>query len=593
MSAATEIQPRTREELESLMESAFRQGEVGETALLCWESMARFPESSSVARIYCKKLLRDPEVAGIDLAAFKHNAKVLREEDQPEELARLAAMGLLRFPAQRYLSLSLMDAAEKLSRREWLRPAVSALGEPADDDVVLLNAVASLEQEAGNYERAHTLFKKLHRLEPENEVIVQNYSASLTGLKRFGQAIRLLESFLANSEEPKKYLLRLTPLYRLAGEDVETKLEELDAEFFANCETVAKARVHADLRLFRQDLYGMAHGLRKLLEHKWDPGASFELAEIEIAQGQIDAGLERYGVRFEAFPHLTWFSSDKPLYEGQELEDEVLFIWGEQGIGDEVMFSMFFQILSEKVNNVVIGMDPRLGQAVAQQYPHWKFYDRHQMPDDIPAIDYVCPMGRLMEMWLPSLIENKHQFHQPIIEPDPSRLAKIKDLLAHKSKPRVAITWRGGANVNGQIRSMELAQLVAGLPDDASIDVISLQYDGDHEQEVIDLGDRRVALSGLNNRWDLEGVFALLRCCDAVLTVDNAVAHFATALGIPTAVLIPAAQVQFRWKNPDLKRLLFPSAELFIQPKPGDWEIPVEQAWRYVMDVVSRDISEG
>ena len=128
---------------------------------------------------------------------------------------------------------------------------------------------------------------------------------------------------------------------------------------------------------------------------------------------------------------------------------------------------------------------------------------------------------------------------------------------------------------------MELADLMRGLPSEADVDVISLQYDEDHEQEVKELGDRRVALSGLNNRADLEGVFALIRCCDAVITVDNAVAHFATALGVPTGVLIPAAQVQFRWKNPAMKRLLFPGAELFLQEKPGEWSAPVAAAWRY------------
>ena len=88
----------------------------------------------------------------------------------------------------------------------------------------------------------------------------------------------------------------------------------------------------------------------------------------------------------------------------------------------------------------------------------------------------------------------------------------------------------------------------------------------------------------LNNRFDLEGVFALIKCCDAVITVDNAVAHFAAALGVPVAVLVPAAQTQYRWKNQSIQRLLFPSARLFIQSKPGDWSGSVEAAWRYAFE---------
>ena len=191
--SAVNIDAKTAQQLEEELEVAFREGEVGETALLAWELKARFPRESGVASIYIKKLLRDPYVAGISLEDFKKNAKSLRDEDESEELARLSAMGLLRFPAERYLSLSLLEAAERLSKKEWMEPVVRPLGEPKDDDVVLLNVVASLENVLGNYERAQKLFRKLRLLEPDHETIIQNYSATLTGLKQYSEAINYLK----------------------------------------------------------------------------------------------------------------------------------------------------------------------------------------------------------------------------------------------------------------------------------------------------------------------------------------------------------------------------------------------------------------
>jgi hypothetical protein len=61
---------KTLQQLEDELEVAFREGEVGETALLAWEFKARFPSESGVASIYIKKLLRDPYVAGISLKAI-------------------------------------------------------------------------------------------------------------------------------------------------------------------------------------------------------------------------------------------------------------------------------------------------------------------------------------------------------------------------------------------------------------------------------------------------------------------------------------------------------------------------------------------
>ena len=139
-----QIVPRTREELDELLEVFFQEGNIGAAALLAWELLARFPSESFVARIYVKKILRDPYVAGLELNVFQSNATDLRKAGQFKELAELAALGLLKFPAQRYLTLSLVGAAEKLLRHEWIGHAIDSLGEPEEGDVVLLNAVAAV-----------------------------------------------------------------------------------------------------------------------------------------------------------------------------------------------------------------------------------------------------------------------------------------------------------------------------------------------------------------------------------------------------------------------------------------------------------------
>ena len=582
-------EPRDIALLENEMEVAFREGDIGHTALLAWEISARFPDSSSVAKIYIKKLLRDPYVRDISSDTFAQNAKSLREAGEADELARLSALGLLCFPANRYLSLSLMDASQSLKRPEWIRPLVEALGEPAENDVVLLNAKASLENESGNYLKANSLFKKLMALEPTNETILQNYSVSLVGLERYEEAAQLLEQFLPKSEEPKKYVMKLVPIYRLLGLDVQQKIAELDEEFFAGCASRVKARVHADLRLFMQDIEGVANGLQHMLDFEWIAGDAFELAETELARNKLQVGLDRYGVRFEAFPHLEWCKPSAPHYSGQVLDHEVLFLWGEQGVGDEIMFSMFFEHLASRVKHVIVALDRRLVSVFEKRYPHWQFLDRHNMPETLPQSDFSLPLGDLMVRFLPEMLRTNHRISQPIFDPDAKRFQDVANILKAKTRPRVAISWRGGTEVNGLIRSMTLAEILAGLPSDIDVDVISLQYDEQAEKDVVELADRRVELSGLDNRWDLEGVFALLRCCDAVVTVDNAVAHFGAALGVPTAVLLPASQIQFRWKNTAMKNLLFPSAEVFVQKRAGDWSEPVAAAWQMVSALIAQE----
>jgi hypothetical protein len=588
-----QIVPRGREELDETLELAFREGDIGGAALLAWEILARFPSESFVARLYVKKIFRDPYVASLELDVFKRNATDLREAGESEELAKLSALGLLKFPAERYLSLSLVDAAEKLQRDEWIPHAISALGEPHENDVVLLNAVAAVAQRAGDFARAKDMFAKLLHKEPRNEVILQNYSAALAGLGEVNSATHLLEGAIAKTDSPREYLYRLAPLYRESGLDVAAKLDALDTALFTACENLNKTRAHTDIRLFLQDFGGVREGFIRQLEFEWHPVVAFQLAESEIAINMLEVGLERYAVRFEAFPYLRWFESELPIYRGQNLQQERLFVWNEQGIGDEIMFAIFLEELERRVTHVTVATDPRLIDVLEHRFPTWHFLSRHEMPEEPITADFACPMGDLMVMFLPKLLESKHSFRHPPFLPKKERLNDISRLLWGKKRPRIAISWRGGSGVNGKIRSMPLFELMGGLPQGSEVDLISLQYDGEHEKEVRDHGDTRLALSGLDNRNDLEGIFCLLKCCDAVLTVDNAVAHFAAAMGIPTAVLVPAGQVQFRWKNEKLRKLVFPSSELFIQNSPGDWSVPIEQGWSYVLNVCGSNDQKG
>ncbi|MDG2442391.1 MAG: hypothetical protein P8M13_03930, partial [Luminiphilus sp.] len=313
-----QIVPRGREELDDTLELAFREGDIGGAALLAWEILARFPSESFAARFYVRKICKDPYVASLELDAFKSNAKDLREAGESEELAKLSALGLLKFPAQRYLTLSLVDAAEKLQREEWISPAIDSLGEPHEDDIVLLNAVATLAHADQDYQRAKDIFEKLLAKEPQNETLLKNYTAALVGLSKCSTAINLLEGALATSETPRDYLYRLAPLYHEEGLDVIGKLDDLDRAVFSGCGNVSKARAHADVRLFLQDYDGVRQGLSKQLEFDSLPTTAFELAECEIANNMLEVGLDRYRVRFVAFPYLKWFDTDLPLYTGQK-----------------------------------------------------------------------------------------------------------------------------------------------------------------------------------------------------------------------------------------------------------------------------------
>ena len=99
-----------------------------------------------------------------------------------------------------------------------MEPVVRPLGEPKDDDVVLLNVVASLENVLGNYERAQKLFEKLRLLEPDNETIIQNYSATLDRAQSSTQRPSTYLKITCRCQKRHGSIVhRLLPLISLSG----------------------------------------------------------------------------------------------------------------------------------------------------------------------------------------------------------------------------------------------------------------------------------------------------------------------------------------------------------------------------------------
>ena len=244
--ANNEMPLRSLKVLEAGLENAFRSGDLGGAALLAWEILAVFPDQGFSARIYVKKLLRDPYIAGIDLQTFQGNVAELVKTGDADELARLAALGILKFPGDRNLSLAMVHAAEQLKRQEWIEPALAPLGDPDESDHVHINALGTVQWSKGNIENAHRFFAQAHGIKPENLTYGKNYSLTLDAMGDPEAAIRLLESSITDAKRPTDHLVQLIPIYRRAGRDVAATLLELRDRHFSQCQTFTEARTYAD-----------------------------------------------------------------------------------------------------------------------------------------------------------------------------------------------------------------------------------------------------------------------------------------------------------------------------------------------------------
>jgi hypothetical protein len=158
----------------------------------------------------------------------------------------------------------------------------------------------------------------------------------------------------------------------------------------------------------------------------------------------------------------------------------------------------------------------------------------------------------------------------PYLSPPPERQARWRERLDALARPRVGLVWSGRpTHTEDRHRSLALSRLLPLLSATFG-SFVCLQREVRKEDDevlratpaILDIRDE------LNDFADTAAVIGEL---DLVISVDTSVAHLAGAMGKPLWLLLPYA-VDFRWMYGRDDSPWYPTARLFRQATPGDWE---------------------
>jgi len=233
-----------------------------------------------------------------------------------------------------------------------------------------------------------------------------------------------------------------------------------------------------------------------------------------------------------------------PRWAGEPLENQVLLIWGEQGIGDEILFSSIFNDLSAQVNNIIIECEPRLVSIFERSFP--KFKIRESSFDQLNHnnqkyfdYDFQIPMGSLAALYRNSLekFENSCNVY---LKSNPEKDMHFSKLLENThGKLKVGITWRSG--LLNALRNLHYANILDWNEIFAldNIDFVNLQW-GDCEEEI-KLAENKFGIK--IHRWpdvdlknDLDDVLSIIKNVDLVIAPCTAAAWLSASIGKPTLV---------------------------------------------------------
>ena len=303
-----------------------------------------------------------------------------------------------------------------------------------------------------------------------------------------------------------------------------------------------------------------------LARRKGDANAQFNRALALLTIGRYRPGFEAYECRWRRTGMAPQKSRGRPLWLGEyPLHRKTVLLHAEQGLGDTIQFARYAPLVAARgAAAVVLEVQPELKSLMSRLDGVAQVLSRGEAP---PAFDVHCPLGSLPHA-MKTEIESVPAAI-PYLSVDPARLASWSARLEALPRPRIAVAWSGNpAHENDRNRSIAFERLAPLLAHPASF--VSIQRDVRDAEAIQLAAEKRVEHVG-GALADFDDTAAVLTLCDLVITADTAPAHLAGALGRPVWVLVPFAP-DWRWTLDGETTPWYPTARLFRQTSPGDWD---------------------
>lgn len=270
----------------------------------------------------------------------------------------------------------------------------------------------------------------------------------------------------------------------------------------------------------------------------------FNLALLHLEAGNFARGFELYANgEHEARDRRIYGSATRMDASNFEAaKGSRLVVYGEQGIGDELMFATMLPDI-RKDFTVTFDCHPRLDTLHATA--PWGDLERHATRKEKPTWftegDYYAPIGDLAQFYRKD--RAAFAWRGPYYQGDPSKVRPYLDALADGRKV-VGLAMRGGSLKTARTYRVIRPDFLVPLLERTDTLFVSLDYE-DMSDVVAWVQarygpDRFLWHPSINWAWEYHHVANLIAGLDGVISVCQSVAHLAAAMGRRTAVLTPS-----------------------------------------------------
>ena len=482
----------------------------------------------------------------------------------------------------------------------------------------LLSYVGILDVQLGNFESGINYFKKANIFLPHNKDITLNYSNALINYanyeinnKNFTSAISHLEESIKILPENEIAYLNLFKLY--IQEKKYLQFEERFVEALkVNSKNANFYFLHGNC-LFDQKKYDAALEAFKLASRlNADFFESiFHEALCHEFLGNIDSALNKYESCLNLKPNyeLALFNKGQfllsmdnyaegwPLYRyrwttkknigeylfdpNSELSDLVsskhrVLVWGEQGIGDQIIFASMLNDFKKIFPNLTVMLDKRLIPIFKRSFADINFLDFSQRYSC--EFDFHIPLGNI-GIFVRKKIEDFKKQKKSFLISEKNLNKEIYSEIRKNKKLICGISWTSKNDFYGESKSISLDCMSSYLKE-FDFKFVNLEYVDNHQEVNKAIEDHSIDIYNpdqIDKFNDLESLAALISNCDLVITVSNVNAHFAGALGIKTLLITPFNYGRlWYWSDKNYSKW-YPSVKIFRQKEQNSWKKTLEE----------------
>ena len=248
-------------------------------------------------------------------------------------------------------------------------------------------------------------------------------------------------------------------------------------------------------------------------------------------------------------------------------------LFADQGLGDTIQFCRYAKLAAAAGARVILQVQkglvalligtPGVERVIATGEP-------------LPEHDFHCPLCSLPLAFGTTL--DTIPADTPYLTAPPDRLEHWRARLGGSAGIRVGLNWAGNATYQGDAERSILLPPLLPLLANTGVSFVGLQNglrDGDAEliranPQLDHIGDQITPF---------EDTAAAIALMDVVISSDTAMVHLAGALGRPVWILLPHLP-DWRWLLQGDTSPWYPTARLFRQPRPGDWDSVVAEVSR-------------